>query len=237
MLRQRHLGLLDLGVPALLPFNRDPARVAGCRPATPSIAGTGTSPSPSSTSCQPSGRCGARRASLTCASRIRRPGWPATSAGLSPIRYGWWLSQTAPTGPADAGIDHREQLGNHGGRRESVVGLDADSDAEPLRAPGPRSPAPGRPTASGPGAGPRSWVVGGQLAAEDAHQRRDSQSLASSRNAAQLGSGSSPVSRIELSTATIGRPPWATVRLTWARAAACIDGSISSPSISRSSTP
>jgi hypothetical protein len=46
-----------------------------------------------------------------------------------------------------------------------------------------------------------------------------------------------PVSRIELSTAAIGSPAVAAVRLISARAAAGIDGSISSPSMSRSSTP
>ena len=40
---------------------------------------------------------------------------------------------------------------------------------------------------------------------------------------------------VELSTATTGRP--ARVRLTCARRAAGIDGSMSSPSMSRSSTP
>jgi hypothetical protein len=42
---------------------------------------------------------------------------------------------------------------------------------------------------------------------------------------------------MELSTATIGSPAAAAARLTSARAAAGIDGSISSPSMRRSSTP
>ena len=64
-----------------------------------------------------------------------------------------------------------------------------------------------------------------------------SQSLASSRKRLSSAPGSSPVSRIELSTAMMGRPTAATVCLTVARALAGIDGSISSPSMSRSSMP
>ena len=84
----------------------------------------------------------------------------------------------------------------------------------------------------GPAAGP----VTGERPAEDPDQRR--LPLAGQlKELAQLGTWVLTGELIELSTATTGNPAAAIVRFTCARSAELIAGSISSPSMSRSSTP
>ena len=110
--------------------------------------------------------------------------------------------------------------------------LDADGDAEPggqrhglledpRRGPEPVLARRGRVERAAEHPHQRGLPVAGQL--EEPAQRRDRDL--------------SPVRRIELSTATTGSPAAVRVRPTCARRAAGMAGSMSSPSMSRSSIP
>ena len=83
------------------------------------------------------------------------------------------------------------------------MGLDPDGDTEPLGQRDARLEHPRR--------GPELLLAGRRVAGRSAPPKTrtsgaDSQSLASSRNRRSSGPGSSSVRRIELSTATTGRP-------------------------------
>ena len=71
-------------------------------------------------------------------------------------------------------------------------------------------------------------LLRGQRTAEDSHQR-GFPVAGQLEEPGQFGTWISSVRRIELSTATTGRPDAVRVRLTWMRSAAGIDGSMSSP--------
>src|ERR1700733_2061113 len=171
MLGQRDLWLGDLGVPALLPLDRDPALVAARREQVEHLPDR----------------------HLALAEQDQLPVTARCPAGILDLRE--------QNTPAEVGVD----LG--GGLAHAARGCSWRSAWSAASAP------------------PNTRTSG------------DSQSLASSRNWRSSGPGSSPVRRIELSTATTGSPAAVTVRLTCARAGAGILGSMSSPSMSRSSTP